>query len=430
VVTYVNDIGVAADGLHIIAYWPGGIVLVQNAPGCSSPSIHTSLLLPFVGWYLTDVIWPAPCVDPGESVTIEWFGDCITCHVFFEPATWTTSTPTPTPDSDGDGVFDPQDACPTTQGLTERQGCPVGDANLVELHVIDQQNAGACPGGAGSCKSPIASAEVRVFDRNDPVFQAAYGTKNPAGGIYNQVFENDIGRVGACTTGSDGRCTAGEETTGDYLAVVKYVDPSGQTVYTGKPKSPEDFDATGLASKEFQAIKVLRRDGSLQFSGGSKTVVTGSYLEIVYPDFAIWEDPAQGYVYPFIFTSDSEWTVDVCAQVPAGYNIVGVYDQYGSLLTGVQCVQTFVAGQTKVVAFEVVEVGSPEPTLTAQLVVGHPGTEKEAVDVEIEGVRLPPQAAASEGPRLLLILGPALVGLLLAAASVTAVLRLRRRPRA
>jgi hypothetical protein len=138
----------------------------------------------------------------------------------------------------------------------------------------------ACPGGAGSCKMPVEGAEVRVFDRNDPTFRVTYGIKNLGSGIYDQVFWNDIGRVGACTTDASGFCIAGEEAVGDFLVIVKYTDGDLGTVYTGKPKSPEDF-VGGLASKEFQVIKVYKEDGSIQLSGGSKTVLSGSYLEII-----------------------------------------------------------------------------------------------------------------------------------------------------
>ena len=294
-------------------------------------------------------------------------------------------------DSDGDDVPDGFegviDSCPLTPGLADRQGCPVGDANLVELHIVDQAKSGACLNAAGSCKFPAGGAEVRVFDRNDADFQASYGTKNPDDSIYDQVFENDIGRIGACTADSSGQCTAGEETTGDYLVIVKYVDSSGKTVYTGKPKGPEDFDATGLASKDFQVIKVLRKNGVIQFSGGRKTVVSGSYLEIVYPDFAVWDDVAAGYVYPFIFTSDSDWTVDACAEMPKGYEIVGVYDENGDLVSEKKCIQTFVAGETKVVAFDVVEVGSPEPKLKAKLKVRGPNGKVKELDLDVPGIR-------------------------------------------
>jgi hypothetical protein len=299
-------------------------------------------------------------------------------------------------DSDGDGVLDVDDACPVTPGLPDRQGCPVGDANTVTLHVVDQAKSGACPGGAGSCKSPVAGAEVRVFDRNDGAFQAAYGGKNPNGSLYGTIFEAGTAQIAGCTTDASGQCTAGEETTGDYLAIVKYVDSgTGKTVYTGKPKSPEDF-VDGVATKEFQILKVIRKDGSVQYSGGSKTVVSGSYLEIVYPEFAVWEDVAAGYVYPFIFTSDSDWGVDVCAYVAKGYAIVGVYDENGTLISDSRCTQTFVTGETKVVAYEVVDVGSPEPKLDARLKVKHQG-KATTLDLSVPGIRKA-KGGAPKGP--------------------------------
>ncbi len=304
-------------------------------------------------------------------------------------------------DPDGDSVVDADDACPDTPGDPDRQGCPVGDANTVMLHTIDQQKSAACRDGRGSCKSPIEGAEVRVFDRNDSAFQAEYGTKNPSGSIYDQVFENDIGRVGACTTDASGECTVGEENIGDYLVIVKWADPDNppKVVYTGKPKSPEDFDATGLASKDFQVIKVLKKNGDIQIRGGSKTVVTGSYLEVLHPDFAIWEDAASGYIYPFIFTSDSDWNVDICAYVPTGYAIVGVYDENGNLLTDSSCTQTFVSGETKVVAYDVVDIGSPEPVLGAVLSVRHEG-EVTQVDVEVPGERIYVEEAPAQPAQL------------------------------
>jgi hypothetical protein len=89
------------------------------------------------------------------------------------------------------------------------------------------------------------------------------------------------------------------------------------------------------------------------------------------PETAVWEGTDS--IYPFIFTSDSDWTTDVCAQVPPGYSIVGVYDENGSLFSSKDCVQLVVAGTLKVVAFEVIDVGSPEPALVADLTVKHNG---------------------------------------------------------
>jgi len=288
------------------------------------------------------------------------------------------------PDRDADGIDDCTDACPAVYGYADRQGCLYGDSNLVELHIIDQAKSGAC-GTAGSCKFPIEGAAVRVFNRNDPFFQALW-TKNPSGTKYSEVYENDVGRIATCTTDTDGTCYAGEANIGDYLVILKYYDAqTGKTVYTGKPKSPSDF-VNGIAFKDFQIIKTLKKDGSIQFTGGSKLVITGSYLEIIHPEAAIWE--SSSYVYPFIFTSDSDWSVDVCAQIPSGYKIVGVYDELGNLLSSSECAQTFVAGQTKVVAFDVLETGSPEPNFKATLKVKGPKGKVHALDLNIPGKRV------------------------------------------
>ena len=308
-----------------------------------------------------------------------------------------------TEDPDGDGVLGGADACATTPGLPDRQGCPFGDEIHVDLHIVDQQKSGACAGGAGSCKLPLEGVEVRIFDRNDGDFFSAYG-KNPSGAEYPMIFDNaDAGGPGPsaiaeCTTDVAGTCIAGEEAPGDYLVIVKYYDaPSGKTVYSGKPKGPSDFDETGLAQKDFQIIQVIRKNGGVQFNGGSKTVVEGSFLEIVYPDFAVWEDVAAGYVYPFIFTSDSDWSVDVCTRVPHGYEITGVYDANGDFVPEASCAQAFVSGETKVLAFDVVETGSPEPQLTARLTVRSPHGAVTALNLGVPGIRVA-RERAPRGP--------------------------------
>ncbi len=262
------------------------------------------------------------------------------------------------------------------------QMCPgiVKEQNTVELHIIDQAKRGDC-NGSGSCKLPLANAGIRVFDRNNAAFQSKYGTKNPTDSIYNQVFDNDIGEIASCTTGTDGVCTAYETKPGDYLVIVKYHDAeTGKSVYTGLPKGPEDFvdtnsDGKGdFAKKDFQIIKTIKKDGTIQFSGGKKVVVSGSELDIIYPIDAVWDDGATSYVYPYIFTSADNWDVDVCSQVPQGYDIVGVYDENGNLVTDKDCYKTFVAGETKVVAFEVKLTGSPpEWAMNTKLTIKHKG---------------------------------------------------------
>ncbi|MBI4628441.1 MAG: tandem-95 repeat protein [Candidatus Rokubacteria bacterium] len=275
--------------------------------------------------------------------------------------------------------------------LTFTTGHTVADKNTVTLHTVNI-------GGGASTKAPLAGAQVRVFDRNNPDFQVVAGSKNPDGSLYGVIWEADKGRVGACTTDSTGVCLATEAAPGDYLVIVKCINEPATTgntclpsdtstsksVYVGRPKSPSDF-VNGIATKDFQIIKVFKNGVFQGFRGGSKTVMTGSVLEMIAPDSAIWEGTSS--IYPFIFTSDSNWTVDVCAQVPAGYSIVGVYDESGNLISSTNCAQTFVAGQTKIMAFEVVETSSPEPSLDAELTIKAPDGKKHVKKVRASDIR-------------------------------------------
>lgn len=95
----------------------------------------------------------------------------------------------------------------------------------------------------------------------------------------------------------------------------------------------------------------------------------------------------RGLGYPFIFWSDFTWNVDVCAEVPEGYVVAGVYDTDGTLVSGGQCVQTLIAGEDLVVAFGVVEVGSPEPHMRASLRARGPNGRPQRLDLNIPGRR-------------------------------------------
>ena len=180
-------------------------------------------------------------------------------------------------DVDGDGIVDVFDACPTTHGRTEYQGCSFGDEVTFILHTIDQAKSGACA-GAGSCQSRIHEGIIRIFDRNSQEFQTAYGTKNPPGALYATIFESTLGRIAVCATDTLGHCIAGEMATGDYVVIGKFQDGT-VVVYAGKPKSKEDFtdtDSDGigdLATKDLQVIKTIKKNGAVEYQGGSKTLV-------------------------------------------------------------------------------------------------------------------------------------------------------------
>jgi hypothetical protein len=271
------------------------------------------------------------------------------------------------------------DQCPDYSGDVGGTGCPYADKNIVTLHKVNL-------GGGPSTKEPLKMAAVRVFDRNNSDFLTAAGKSNPDGSKYGIIFEANKGFVGECITDSNGLCYVGERTTGYYLVIVKYYDPETEkTVYVGSPKDPSDFNSSGIATKEFQIMKVFRNGVFQEYRGGSKMVVTGSILEIITPESAVWE--GTGSIYPFIFTSDSNWSVDVCASVPTGYEIVGVYDANGNLVESSECAQTFVSGETKAVAFEVVETGSPEPSLDATLTMTSPKGKKVNKALKAQDIR-------------------------------------------
>jgi hypothetical protein len=272
-------------------------------------------------------------------------------------------------DADSQSFTVGSDQCPGIEGDAGGTGCPVADLNTVVLHTVNL-------GGGPSTKEPLGGVDVRVFDRNSPDFQFVAGGKNPDSSMYGILFDlavsnpAGVGLVGACQTDASGMCYAGEKQTGDYLVIIRYNDiGTGKTVYVGRSKGPGDFDKNGIAKKLFQILKVFRKGVFLEFRGGKKILVTGSLLEVITPESAIWEGTQS--VYPFIFISDSDWTVDVCANVPEGYDIVGVYDENGELIPSADCIQTFVTNESKTVAFEVQEIGSPEPRLDATLDIEH-----------------------------------------------------------
>jgi hypothetical protein len=81
------------------------------------------------------------------------------------------------------------------------------------------------------------------------------------------------GYVGACITDTTGECHVGEQQKGDYLVIAKYIDAdTGDTVYIGRPKGPEDF-INNIAEKQFQFIKVHKENGDIFWKGGREIAV-------------------------------------------------------------------------------------------------------------------------------------------------------------
>jgi hypothetical protein len=299
----------------------------------------------------------------------------------------------------------------------------------VQLNTVDHQTKG------GASKAGVDGALVKVYTRDSGPFQTAYGF-SPNGTLYPTIFASGIGFVDSDTTDASGDATLTEPGPGNYLVLTQFTDSdSGKTITAGREKTASQFKETAPGSDQyvgphrtFHLIKVIKKDGTVQLANGNKRQVSGSYLEIIYPDYAVWEDVNGGYVYPFIMTSDSTWSVDVCAEVPKGYDIVGAYDENGDLIADSRCTQAFVTGETMVVAFEVLEVGSPEPKLKLKMKVKHNG-KVTALDLDVPGVRKYKERGP-KGPFAGDLLGTPLVLALIFPASLGAFLgvnRIRRR---
>jgi hypothetical protein len=294
-------------------------------------------------------------------------------------------------DTDNDGILDCNDDCPDVSGPADQNGCPYADITRVTMRIIDLQRSGVCqwPNGQPklTCEMNLKDVQVKVFDREDPDFNSAYG-RWPSRHLLDDIYEANIGILGVCSTNENGECTIGEDHPGKFLVIAKYQE-SGVTVYTGKFKNfkwnrsgclwhweNDDDDVDGSTppekiTKHLHILKQIRRNGEITFLGGFREVVSGSQLDIDHPEYKVWQDEQE--LYPFVFTSGEDWDIDVCMSVPGGYRLVGIQDENEQVVSTSSCVHTFVAGESKVFLFDVEDVGSPEPDMSFSLTTKHEG---------------------------------------------------------
>lgn len=308
-------------------------------------------------------------------------------------------------DSDNDGVLDDVDDCPDVAGPADQNGCPYADETSVTMRIIDLSRSGVCGYRANgraklTCETVRENVQVKVFDREAADFKTAY-SQRPSRHLLDNIYEADIGILGMCSTNEDGECIVGEDHPGKFLVIAKYQD-SGKTIYTAKFKNfkwnrsswwwhwdRDDDDQDGFTPpdkirKNLRIIKLIRRNGSVKFVGGFKTIVTGSQLDVYHPEYTIWEGDQE--LYPFMYTSEEDWDVNVCMYVPEGYNLVGVLDDNENVVSTSDCVNAFVAGESKVFLFEVADVGSPEPEMAFKLKTKHKGKVRK-IKIKTSGIR-------------------------------------------
>ena len=158
-----------------------------------------------------------------------------------------------------------QDQCPSVGGGFA--GCPFAIQSNIRLNMIDLAlNT--------SDNQPNPGRGVHVYDTDDPAFRAAYGA-TPDTSLYDDIWEGTTGRVGTtCVSDQNGDCLTGLTRAGNYLAIAKHFDAENKRiVYLGRPVTIKDFGKTGLATKGFQILKVLRNGVFVEYRAAKDVIV-------------------------------------------------------------------------------------------------------------------------------------------------------------
>jgi len=235
-----------------------------------------------------------------------------------------------------------------SKGRIRENYCQITDAQCIDTNIID---AGVDYNGESDLTDQDGNAYPSSYDVWEYNCDGCVKTPDDGG----TCWDGDGGWVTKAKIPTDGSA---------------YIVIDGETLYiTGSGKDLEQAKAnTGCcpsdgAHRQFNFwINVettpLGNTVAIPYSKKDKKI-TGSELLVEYPGDVIWHPELETFYYPFVFTSDEDWTVDVCAGVPEGYDIIGVYNEFGELIATSDCIQTFVAGETKIIGFRVAQTGSP-----------------------------------------------------------------------
>jgi sugar lactone lactonase YvrE len=130
-------------------------------------------------------------------------------------------------------------ATPTTTPTSTPTATPVIGAQDIVTLTLQQVGSGA----PNPKKKDVEGALIKVYNRKDPAFIAAFGNSF---GQYKKkldlIYNSALVPVGTCTTDSLGMCTANEAAPGDYLVIARFADTAtNKTVYTAKKKNTGNF---------------------------------------------------------------------------------------------------------------------------------------------------------------------------------------------
>jgi uncharacterized repeat protein (TIGR01451 family) len=271
-------------------------------------------------------------------------------------------------DADGDGVLDKDDDCEKIPGTKENKGCPVRLGISVEY--VD--------GSSKPATHYDRALPVKVFTATDPcVTGVGFSPSN-----YSYIWNNCSAVKEGTETNSpnDGGLKPRRLRTdlagvgldvGSYFVLVQSLMHSGTQAHAGFVVPNVTFGQSRALGFELPTDKPLNYVQTAFFTINSTGTVNseriarrvmGSELTVIQPEHVIWRNGEE--LYPFVFTAEGDWDVDVCLDVPQGYKIA----EPG------KCAQTFVANETKILEFKAVDIGSPRDfNVTANFKTKHKG---------------------------------------------------------
>lgn len=224
----------------------------------------------------------------------------------------------------------------------------------------------------GSSKTPLVGILVCAYSK-------AQGScaMTVCGGISHHQYQCILDQCtpeGCAVTDSTGQALI-HVPPGNYIVVsgdaTKTVLPDPLGVSVGQVNC-------GQVHKKYMQ-QIVKADGKK--SPGKSTILTGSLLLIIEPEFIVWDDTVQ--LYPFVFETIGDWTVTASVTPPEGF--IADHD----------ALTAEVDNDLRSVQFVITEVGSDLVPTETKFDILHKG-ERKTVRSSI-GIRLTPEYARSRG---------------------------------